>query len=683
MDYIITNNQDFFKKIGDYNYCKLKDLDLPDIVAVDTETTSLIPWYGHMFSVQIGTGEDNFIVDLQQLGGELKFEQLVPYLKGKQLLFHNAAFDLGWFYKHNFVPEKVHDSMLASMIIHNGKSTERHSFKAVMERELGVVYDKTEQANIHVTKLSTAPAIEYAFNDVDRLLECMSVLASQLRDYDMVKAYNIHARYVRALAYMQVCGLPVSEELWDEKMEGDKVALAENKQIVVDYLYDNFPEYRDPQMDMFKEDKKVHLNLRSNKQMIPVFQKMEINIQHDKDPDKLTLNKDILKRSGHPFVPLWLDYQEADHDITTYGVNLKKKIKDGFFFTSFNPIKDTARISTRRGEVNILNFPANKRTRQCFTAKKGWKMIVADYEGQENAVLADQSLDKTMVASINEGLDLHCAFARLIFPELADLSDDEIKEHHADKRQFAKAPRFAKAYGGSGFTIAKNLNVSEVRGNEISDLFDELHSGVMEWGKKVLEKAIDDGYIESADGFKLWLPFYDEFLEAAEWMKDKNKTFWKQYRKGKEIYLDIQEKKKDEEVVFDWDLYQAKMSLDDELDLKTYVNTKDKIGDYFRRVGVYSRLCLNNPIQARSAFQTKRAAVMLFDKIVEEDALWKVKICNIPHDEFVLMSEEGIADKWARILEDCMITAGNYYMVSGEVSMKAEAKVGDSWAEAK
>ena len=110
---------------------------------------------------------------------------------------------------------------------------------------------------------------------------------------------------------------------------------------------------------------------------------------------------------------------------------------------------DTARISTADG-VNILNFPANKRTRDCFVATEGYKMVVADYEGQENVVGADLHQDVMMISSIKNGDDLHSAFARLIFPELQELTDDEIKNNHKDKRQFSKAPRFCFSYGGTG-----------------------------------------------------------------------------------------------------------------------------------------------------------------------------------------------------------------------------------------
>jgi hypothetical protein len=61
---------------------------------------------------------------------------------------------------------------------------------------------------------------------------------------------------------------------------------------------------------------------------------------------------------------------------------------------------------------------------------------------QETVTQADITKDKGLLDSINLNLDLHCAFARKIFPEIAHLSDEEIKEQHSDKRTFAKAPRF-------------------------------------------------------------------------------------------------------------------------------------------------------------------------------------------------------------------------------------------------
>ena len=70
MNYIITKNKKYFEKIGKYNYCDLTDLILPDIIGIDTETNGLQPRHYELFCVQIGTGDNNYIIDLYTSGKE-------------------------------------------------------------------------------------------------------------------------------------------------------------------------------------------------------------------------------------------------------------------------------------------------------------------------------------------------------------------------------------------------------------------------------------------------------------------------------------------------------------------------------------------------------------------------------------------------------------------------------------
>jgi hypothetical protein len=39
MNYIVCKNKEQFESIGDYNYCSLEDMILPDVIACDSETT--------------------------------------------------------------------------------------------------------------------------------------------------------------------------------------------------------------------------------------------------------------------------------------------------------------------------------------------------------------------------------------------------------------------------------------------------------------------------------------------------------------------------------------------------------------------------------------------------------------------------------------------------------------------
>src|SRR5690606_38849690 len=132
-------------------------------------------------------------------------------------------FDLKWYYKYGFFPWKVRDTFLASKILYNGLIQIRHGFGFVMERELGLTYDKSEQKNIAKTKLSNPKSIQYCFNDVDRLLDLDRVLNQKIIDGGYLNAYQLHRRWIRACAYMEACGLPIGKKEWNDKIISDKI----------------------------------------------------------------------------------------------------------------------------------------------------------------------------------------------------------------------------------------------------------------------------------------------------------------------------------------------------------------------------------------------------------------------------------------------------------------------------
>lgn len=685
MNYIITNDKDYFKNIGKFNYCNLEDMVLTDTIAVDTETTGLECAYNNgqfigadIFAIQIGTGKDNYLIDLQTHTDGYKVKQVIPYLKGRTQVYHNSTFDLKHFYKEGYFPEKVQDTMIMSKMLYNGgkNMVYTHNFGSVMSRELDIHYDKSEQKNIAHIQLSTQRAIEYCFNDVDKLVKLSRVLYRKLIKDDMVEAYTVNANFTKGLAYMEMCGLPISEEKWVDKVSKDRVKQCDFREKIVEYIYDGLPKYQDLQGDLFDNSKKVILNLDSPKQMVNVFKDLGINVRNSKGKD--SIKEDVINKTKHEFVDMWLDYQGVTKNLSTFGMNVLDKSINGRIYTSFNPIVDTNRIAARKGGINFLNFPADKITRSCFVARKGYKMVVCDYDGQENVVGADLHHDAMMVASINEGKDLHCAFARLLFPEkIADKTDSEIKKYYPELRQYAKAPRFAFAYGGNGFTISKDLNISIKKGEEIEDLFKDLHKGVYVWGDKKYKESAKNGYITSQGGFRLYLPNYEMFSALEGWIETLDKHFWGKYREGKIQYKKLLENKK--RVEDGEDEYE----IENEYTYELYLDNKGDVSRFFRLKSRYYRLCLNNPVQAGSALQTKAAIYALFKQIIDNGDQWKVFICNSPYDEIVLETFNKLTKKYQKILEDTMVNEGNKKLKSGLVEMSAKACVGATWNDAK
>ena len=668
-NYIITKTPEFFEKIGQYNYCQLKDMILPEVLALDTETTELKPILGDIFAIQIGTGKDNYLIHCYDDNYVPK--DVIPYLYNKTLIGHNLSFDLGFFYKYGFYPDKVKDTFIASKILYNGIKEYRHDFGTVFERELGINYDKSEQKNINKIKLSTSKSIEYCFNDVDKLIELHTHLETKIIEGGFQDTYNLHCEYIKALAYMEQCGVPLSEEKWLHKIELDKQVLIEKEKIVNNYITTNLPQFNETQLDLFSIEPILSLDLTSPKQMIPVFQALEINCIDDDGKDSISEN--VIKKTKHEFINIWIDYQSAKHDVTTFGKNILEKVIEGRIYTGYNPILDTARISSRRGDVNTLNLPANQRTRECIEAKPGFKMIVSDYEGQETRVGADITGDEAMIDSILNGSDLHCAFARVLYPELQELSDEEITKDHKAKRNASKSPRFCFQFGGTGYTLALNENLPVKEGMRIENLFKQLHSGIYEWGDRKLKEALNLGYIESTKGFKLHLPDFKRFKELQVKVEQISKREWELYKEGKSEHQKL-EKAREQKRIYE---IQKKTEYD------YYIKNKSLISRFFKLKSQYYRLCLNNPTQTTAAHQTKLAACMLFDFIKENNHLGLAKICIIPHDEFVLEVKDELTELYKEKLGYFMREAGNKFISNPLIKMNADANSGENWYQAK
>lgn len=678
MNYIITKHPEFFKGIGNYQFTKLENMELPEMVAVDTETTGLKPITDDIFAIQIGTGTHNYLIHCYD--DNYTPQDVLPYLKGKILVGQNIAFDLGFFYKYGFFPDNIRDTFIASKILHNGVKSARHDFGTLMERELSISYDKSEQQNINKIKLSTDRAIQYCFNDVDRLMELYDVLVNQIIKGGYYPTYELHCEYLKAMVYMEYCGAPLSAEKWKAKIKEDIRVLAETEEKVKQYIYKHIPKYREKQLDLFSVEERVSVQLSSPKQMIGIFKELGVNVLND--DFKESIAEDILKKSSHEFIPIWLDYQSAKHDVTTFGENILEKTINGRIYSSFNPILDTARISTKKGDVNTLNLPANQRTRACVEATPGFKIIVSDYDGQETRVGADITGDEAMIDSIVNKADLHCAFARVLYPELEGLTDAEIIKDHKAKRNKSKSPRFCFQFGGTGYTLALNEGLPVSEGMRIEGLFKSLHKGIYAYGDKKIKEAVDLGYIESTAGFKLHLPYFEEFQALYQKVNRFSREDWTRYKNGKLEFKRREEAAKNKVVVPNPE-YPALDQRVDEVAFQFFQANKGYISKYFKLKSKYFRLCLNNPTQTTAAHQTKRAACKLFDFIKENGHIDRAKICIIPHDEFVLEVEDELVPLYVEKLGYFMREAGNEFIISDIIRMEADAHAGNNWYEAK
>jgi DNA polymerase-1 len=378
---------------------------------------------------------------------------------------------------------------------------------------------------------------------------------------------------------------------------------------------------------------------------------------------KDSVDKKVLasQKGKNPIIATYIEYTEHQKTVSTYGENWFEYINPVTrrIHSNYQQIMNTGRLSSgQRGDKkknlpqlpNMQNIPSDKRTRSCFQAREGYDLIVSDYSGQEQIVLANKSLDPDLLYFYSQGLgDMHSFVASKIFPELNGLPLDDIKNNHKQKRQIAKGAGFAINYGGTGITIAQNLNVSMEKGEEVYQAYFKAFPGLADYFKEEKQKALKLGYIEfnGVSNRKCFIPYFDDFRRLHGEIYDTD-GFWEDYK---------QEKNKNSEKFREY--------------------YKPKVREYFVKKGDIERMSLNYPIQGSSADITKLAGIYFFRYLIENNLLFKVYMSNVVHDEWIVECPEDMSETIKSKLKSCMEDAGDVFCKT--IKLKADPVITKFW----
>ena len=667
MIYLVTNQQSLFTAVG-YSMATVEEsieyLKTLDVIAFDTETKGLDPFTKELLSMQLGDGEKQYVVDCSTVDPRL-YKEL---LETKELIMQNAKFDLRFLYHKGIVPCKIFDTFLVERILTTGIDTVRRSLDVLVYKYCKVELDKTIRGNIHREGLSTR-VIKYAADDVKYLHQVKRKQEVALEENHLMRTAKLDNEFVLALAYIEFCGMYMNPLAWKAKCDEDLLDLEAIKKVLDQFILDNadkYPKFVDNQLSFFSEGVKCKLNWASSKQVIPFMQSLGVDtLTKDKETGMMkdSVDKKVLgpQKKKHPIIEVYIDYTEHQKVVSTYGENwfsyinpITKRIH-----SNYTQIMNTGRLSSgqkgkpRQGVPqmpNMQNIPSDARTRGCFQAEPGNVLIVSDYSGQEQIVLANKSLDTDLLEFYSKGLgDMHSFIASKIFPELGNLSLDDIKNNHKGKRQIAKGAGFAINYGGTGVTIAQNLNISMQEGEEVYKAYFKAFPGLANYFKQEKARALKLGYIQfnNISGRKCFIPFFDEYQKLHE-----------------EIY----------NTEGFWDEYKLEKS-NNSFKFNNYF--KPKVREYFMKRGDIERMSLNYPIQGSSADITKLAGVYFFRYLRENDLVFKVKLPNVVHDEWIVECPKELADTIAPVLQECMEKAGTVFCTV--VKLKAEPVITSQW----
>lgn len=135
------------------------------VLGLDVETTLANQ---SLCLVQIASSERTYLIDALEV---TELGALGPLFADPNItkLIHNASFERAVLGRYGFELDGVTDTLEVSRRL-RGKQDDGHSLRAVCERELGLVMDKTEQAGDWTQRPLSPAQVEYAALDAEVLL---------------------------------------------------------------------------------------------------------------------------------------------------------------------------------------------------------------------------------------------------------------------------------------------------------------------------------------------------------------------------------------------------------------------------------------------------------------------------------------------------------------------------------
>jgi len=147
----------------------------------------------------------------------------------------------------------------------------------------------------------------------------------------------------------------------------------------------------------------------------------------------------------------------------------------------------------------MQNIPARDTDefRECFIARPGNKLVIADFSQQEIGVVAYLSRDKKMLEAFNSGEDIYIQMAKLMYGKTIEKSDP--------LRKRMKSVVLGTNYGMSAIGLARKEKITEDEAQEFLDKFAHTFSGMNDWMNKQQKLR---NYTQTILGRKTWLNPY-------------------------------------------------------------------------------------------------------------------------------------------------------------------------------
>ncbi|MGM0938026.1 MAG: DNA polymerase I [Pseudomonadota bacterium] len=485
----------------------VKKLASAPLFAFDTETDSLntqeARLVGMSFAIEAGRaaylplGHDYLDAPVQ-LPLDDVLAAMKPILENDKILKvgQNLKYDAEVLLNYGIELKGIEfDTMLESYVLNSVAGMGRHDMDSLAERHLNhktVSFEEIAgkgKKQLTFNQIALEQAANYAAEDADVTLLLHQALYPQLEaEPKLNKVFReIEMPLVPVLVRMERTGVLIDAN----------VLAAQSKQITA-----RLAELEKEAFELAGEE----FNLASPKQLQTIlFEKLQLPIIKKTPSGAASTNEEVLEELAldHALPKLLLEHRSLAKLKSTYTDKLPLMIspKTQRVHTSYHQaVTATGRLSSR--DPNLQNIPVRteegRRIRQAFIARKGYKVVAADYSQIELRIMAHLSQDKGLLTAFAEGKDIHRATAAEVFGV-------PLEQVTNDQRRSAKAINFGLIYGMSAFGLARQLGIPRGEAQRYMDLYFERYPGVLRYMENTRHQASEQGYVETLEGRRLYL----------------------------------------------------------------------------------------------------------------------------------------------------------------------------------
>ena len=482
----------------------LEKIEVAELVAVDTETTSLDEMLAQIVGVSFSVtpGEAAYIPlthDYPDAPAQLPRDEVLAKLKpwlenpAKPKLGQHVKYDRHVFANHGIeVQGYAHDTMLQSYVLEVHKP---HGLASLAERHAGrsgINYEDLcgKGANqIKFNQVDIAKAAEYSCEDSDQTLDVHRVLWPQLQANDKLRfIYELEMRSSESLFRIERNGVLIDAPMLAKQsgelgvrilqLETDAHALAGQP-----------------------------FNLGSPKQIGDIFfKKLGLPIIKKTPSGAPSTDEEVLEKlaEDYPLPAKILEHRGLSKLKGTYTDKLAQLAhpRTGRVHTHYaQAVAVTGRLSSN--DPNLQNIPVKtaegRRVREAFVAPAGSVIASADYSQIELRIMAHLSEDAALLSAFTLGLDVHRATAAEVFGV-------SLEQVSSEQRRYAKVINFGLIYGMSSFGLARNLGIETKAAAAYIDRYFQRYPGVKNYMDETRLSAKAKGYVETVFGRRLYLP---------------------------------------------------------------------------------------------------------------------------------------------------------------------------------